>query len=597
VMGRLKPGVTLQQVEGNLGGVFQRTARAGWASYFAALPAEQRGTSFNQNRKEVPQLRVSSGARGVYDSNPAEVRSITILTIVVALILLIVCANVANLQLSRATARHREIGVRLSLGATRARLIRQLLTECILLALLGAGAGLLVAHWGKQLLPGQAGQAPLDWRVLLFAGGLGLCTGLFFGLAPAFRATADTVGATLKDSSRSVVGSRGLLGKSLLIVQVAVSLLLLIGAGLFLRTVDNLRKVDLGFNARNLVVFRINPQLNGYDSPRIASLYGRMIERLEAVPGVRAVTLSSPPLLSGSVNTTSIVVEGRPFVRGPQNDVHRMRIAPNFFATMEMPLRAGREFTVRDDLKAPRVAIINQAAVRKFFQNESPLGRRFGSSPETSGEIEIVGIVRDVKYNSVRDEAPATMYVPYTQSPVGAMAFEIRTAGNPALAVAAIREAVRRVDPNVPLMNVSTQMEQIELRFSQERFFAQAYALFGGLALLVASIGLFGLMSYSVTRRTNEIGIRMALGAQPPEVVRMIMRESLILVAVGVLIGLAAALGAGRLIATLLFGVAATDTPTLALAMLVMTAVSAFAGYLPARRASRVDPIAALHYE
>jgi predicted permease len=337
--------------------------------------------------------------------------------------------------------------------------------------------------------------------------------------------------------------------------------------------------------------------LNGYDPPRIGSLYGQMVDRLQAVPGVTAVTLSNPPLLSGSVNGTSFIVQGRPFVGGRQNDINRVRIAANFFDTMEMRMLAGRAFTDRDNLQAPRVAIINEAAVRRFFPDESPIGRRFGSSPETSGDIEVVGVVRDVKYNSVRDEAPATMYVPYTQSPVGAMAFEIRTAADPAATLAAIREAVRQVDPSVPLMSVSTQIEQIELRFAQERLLARAYALFGGLALLVASIGLFGLMSYTVARRTNEIGVRMALGAERRDVVRMIMGESQVLVGIGLVVGLGAALATSRLVATLLFGVQPTDTATIAAAMLVMTAVSAFAGYLPARRAARVDPMVALRYE
>ncbi len=380
VVGRLKPGVTMAQVEGNLGGVFQQAARSGFASVLAAMPAEEQRSSMFQDRDEVSRLQVSSAAAGLYDNTPNEMRTVTILSVVVALILLIVCANVANLQLSRAAPRQREISVRLSLGATRVRLVRQLLTESVVLALVGAAVGVLIAYWGKQLLPGQSGQAPLDWRVLGFAGALAIATAILFGIAPALRATRVAVGATLKEHSRTVAGSRALLGKLLLVVQVAISLVLLIGAGLFLRTVENLRDVDVGFDPRNLVLFRMNPQLNRYDSTRTASLYEQVIERLQGVPGVRAVTLSNPPLLSGSVNGTSFIVQGRPFVRGQQNDINRVRVAANFFDTMGIPLLAGRAFTVRDNFAAPRVAVINEAAVRKFFPNESPLGRRFGSS-------------------------------------------------------------------------------------------------------------------------------------------------------------------------------------------------------------------------
>jgi predicted permease len=597
IVGRLKTGATGAQVEGNLGGVFQQAARAGFASALAAMPAEERQSSMNRDRKEVSRLQVSSAAAGLYDNTPTEMRTVTVLTVVVAMILLIVCANVANLQLSRAAARQREISVRLSLGATRFRLVRQLLTESVVLAVAGAGLGLAIAYWGRQLLPGPSAQAPLDWRVLVFTGVLALITAILFGIAPALRATGARLSDALKESSRTVAGSRALLGKILLVVQVAVSLVLLIGAGLFLRTVENLRRVDVGFNAQNLVLFRVNPQLNRYDATRISSLYDRMIERLQAVPGVSAVTLSNPPLLSGSVNGTSFVVQGRPFTRGPHNDISRVRIASNFFDTMGIPLLTGRAFTGADNFAAPRVAVINEAAVRKFFPDENPLGRRFGSTLETSSQIEVVGVVRDAKYNSVRDAAPPTMYVPYTQGPIGGMAFEIRTAGDPSAAVGSIREAVRQADANVPLMNVATQMDAIETRFAQERLFAQAYALFGGLALLVAAVGLFGVMSYSVSRRVTEIGVRMALGARRLDVVRMILRESIVLVGAGVAAGITAALASSRLIAALLFGLAPTDPATIALAVLVMLAVSALAGYLPARRAARVDPMVALRAE
>jgi predicted permease len=483
------------------------------------------------------------------------------------------------------------------MGATRMRLIRQLLTESLLLSFMGGLLGIAVAYWGRQLLPAQGGQLPLDWRVLSFTFAMAAFTGILFGIAPALRATRTNVSDALKETSRGVIGSRSILSRGLLVVQVAVSLVLLVGAGLFLRTVRNLQEVDLGFNARNLVLFRVNPQLNRYEPARITLLYEQMVERLKAVPGVRDVTLSNPALLSGQVNGTSLVVQGRPYTRGSHNNINRLTVAANFFELMGIPLLTGRGFASSDDQKAPRVAVINEAAAHKFFPNENPLGRRFGNNPENSSQFEVVGIVRDAKYNSVRDAAPATMYVPYMQYPGRDMFFELRTFIDPEKAVASIREAVRQVDPNVPLINVFTQTELISQRMLQERLFAQAYTLFGGLALLVAAIGLFGLMSYNVTRRTNEIGIRMALGAQRGDVLRMVMRESFLLVAIGVILGVGATLAAGRLVATLLFGLAPTDMLTIALATAVMILVSGFAGYLPARRASRVDPMAALRYE
>ena len=601
VMGRLKPGATAAQVQGNLETVFQQTARSGLDAYLKSLSEDQRGRAMNRNRSEIPRLHIEPGGRGVYDVNTNELRSVTILSVVVALVLLIVCANVANLLLSRATTRQKELSVRLSLGATRSRLIRQLMTESLLLASMGGALGILVGYWGKQLLPGPPGQlTALDWRILLFVLGITGLTGLIFGIAPAFRGTGMNVSSALKETSRGVVGSRSVLGKSLLIVQVAISLVLLVGAGLFLRTLQNLRHVEVGFNPQNLLLFRVNPALNRYDEKRMATLYRDMIDRLATVPGVRGVAMSAPALLSGSVNGTSIYVQGRaydPSVRVRDNDINRLVISPNFFDVMGIPVLTGRAFTDRDTATSPKVVVINEAAVRKYFPNENPVGRRFGSSIETAGDLEVVGVLRDVKYDSVRDAAPPTMYVPYPQTRVGNAVFEVRTAGIPSSAVGAVREAVRQIDPNLPVMDVSTQIEQVEQRFMQEKLFAQAYTLFGALALVLAAVGLFGLMSYNVSRRTNEIGIRMALGAQRQDVLRLVMRESMILVVIGVVAGLTVALGAGRFVTTLLYGLPPTDVISIALAVGVMVLVSAIAGYIPARRASRVDPMVALHYE
>jgi predicted permease len=602
VMGRLKPGASPAQVTGNLEGVFQHTARSGLDAYLKSLPDEERSRSYNRSRTEVPRLLVEPGGRGLYDVSTNEYRSVMILAVVVGLVLLIVCANVANLLLSRATTRQKELSVRLSLGATRGRLVRQLLTESLLLSTLGGALGIVVGYWGKQLLPGAADvPRPFDWRVLTFVLAVSGLTGLLFGILPALRGTGMNVNAALKETSRSVVGSRSWASKILLAVQVAISLVLLVGAGLFLRTLTNLRHVDIGFNPQNLLLFRVNPSLNRYDEKRTLALYREMLERLGAVPGVSAVAMSAPALLSGSVNGTSIFVHGRtyaPDVRDRDNNINRLVVSPNFFEVMGIPVLSGRGFTERDTDTAPKVVMINQAAVKKYFPNENPIGQRMGGNLENAGQMEIVGVLRDVKYDSVRDAAPPTMFVPYMQTRVGSPVFEVRTQQSAAGAVTgAVREAVRQIDQNLPVMDVSTQLEQVELRFQQEKFFAQAYTLFGVVALLLASLGLFGLMSYNVARRTNEIGIRMALGAQRHDVLRLVMRESMLLVVIGVGAGLAIALFAGRFVATLLYGVPPTDALALALAILVMIAVSAVAGYIPARRASRVDPMVALHYE
>jgi predicted permease len=608
IMGRLKPGVTTDQVVGNLAGVFQETARVGWNTFFGSLPEADRAADRYQNRTRVPELRAADGSRGVYDSGPDTYRSMTLLSVVVVLVMLIVCANVANLLLSRAATRQREISVRLSMGATPGRLLRQLLTESVLLAACGAAAGLLVAYWGRQLLPGNIGQnIPTDWRVLAFVAGLTLVTGIVFGLAPALRASRMNVAVTLKENARSVSGGRTRIGKALLVAQVAISLVLLIGAGLFLRTVQNLRRVDVGFDPRNLLIVPVNPVLNRYDQQRIASLYDEMLQRLQATPGVRSAALSTPALLSGGVNTTNIYVQGRARPersretaagRTPSpNSIHRVVVSTRFFETLGIPLADGRVITERDTRTAPKVVVINEQAARQYFPNERPIGQRFGTSFETSGELEIVGVVRDARYNSLRDEPPPTMYVPYLQGRLGTTSIQLRTAGDPIAVVPAVRETIRQIDPNLPILTISTQVEQIERRFAQEKVFAQAYGWFGGLALVLAAIGLFGLMSYNVSRRTNEIGVRMALGARRGDVVRMVMRESLVMVAIGLGVGLGVALAAGRLITSLLFGLAPTDAITLMMAVAVMAGVSAVAGYLPARVASRVDPMIALRCE
>jgi predicted permease len=599
VVGRLKPGATAGQVQGNLEGVFQATARVGLDAYLASLDEKTRGNSRNRNRTAVPRLLVDSASRGVYETSTTDLRAVLILTVVVALVLLIVCANVANLLLSRAMARQKEISVRLSMGATRGRLIRQLLTESLLLASIGGALGVAVGYWGQRLLPDpRAAAAPIDWRVMTFVVGVTAFTGVLFGIVPALRATRLDLAGVMKESSRSVHGSRNWLAKALLASQVAISVVLLIGAALFLRTLENLRSVDVGFDPRNIVQFRVNPQLNRYDEARVTTLYKELADRLQTVAGVRGVTVTQLAPLSGGTTTTSIFVQGRTYAPEQRDSIHRMVVSPNYFDVMGIPLLLGRQFTENENNpKAPKVVIINETAAKKYFPTQNSIGQRFGSSLETTGQQEIVGIVRDTKYSSVREPAPPTFFIPLLQTRAFGAVIVVRTAGEPMSTIGAIRTAVRSVDPNLPMTDVYTQMEQIERRLQQERLFAQAYTLFGSLALALAAIGLFGVMSYNVSRRTNEIGIRMALGAERKTVLGMVMSESMLLVVIGAVIGVAIALAAGRLVNALLFGVAATDAISMLLAVSVMALVAAFAGYLPARRASRVDPMVALRYE
>ena len=604
VMGRLKPGVTIAQVQGNLEGVFRDQARAGMDAYLAGLSEKERTTAANVSRAAIPHFFVEDGSRGIYDANTNDARALEVIGAVAALVLLLVCANVANLLLSRATFRQRELQVRLTMGATRARLIRQLLTESLILAFAGGAAGMLVAIWGQALLPAPIGTtgAP-DPRVVVAMVAVTVLVGILFGIAPALRATRLDPATSLNENSRSVAGTRAVLTRALLVAQVSISVVLLVGAGLFLRTLGNLRSVDIGYDPNNLVFIRTASRPVGDDIDRGLRFVEQGLGRLRAVPGVRAATVSAPTLLSGGISTTGMFVQGRDYPSrrdrpsGMAFSIHRVVVAPNFFETMGIGMVAGRGFSERDHMKAPRVAIINQAAARKFFENENPIGKRFGSSEETSSETEIVGIVRDVHYNSLREAPPPTLYTPYLQRGAEGLVFTVRTAAEPSAVIGAIREAVAQVDPKIPIAVVETQMSQIERRFAQEKVLAQAYALFAGIALFIAAIGLFGVMSYGVARRTREIGIRMAIGAQRNEVLSLVASESMVLVAAGVAIGVAVALGTGRFVASHLFGVEPRDLASMIAAVGLMLAVSTIAGVIPARRATRVDPMVALRYE
>jgi predicted permease len=597
IAGRLKPGATIDQVKGNLTGPFEQAARGGMNSFEAALTDDQRTLSRYQREGDaVPQLLVLSGARGVYDLDRTSSRSASILSVVVILLLLIVCANVANLLLARAAARYREVSVRLSMGASRPRLVRQLLTESLLLSGTGGALGIALGYWTKKLLPfGQ--NTAIDWQVVAFVAGISVLTGLTFGLIPALRATQVDLASAMKEHSRSVVASRTWLSKALLVTQVAISIVLLIGAGLFVRTLQNLRSVDIGFNATNILMFRVNPALNRYSPERTTQLYQRIQSSLEALPGVRSVTFTRNSLLSGSTSITGVYLQGQTDKKA--NDMYYMAVAPKFFDTLQIPVLAGRDFNERDVAQPETTAIINETAAKKYFPNQDPIGQRLGQNLEDSAKTEVIGVIRDTKYDSVRDAAPPTMYTPFRGGFTSARSLTVmlRTAGDPASLTETVRTAMQQIDPDVPMTGVTTQSEQVEGRFAQERLFALAYSLFGVLALLLACIGLFGLMSYSVSRRTNEIGIRMALGAQRAGVVGMVLRESMLMVTIGVIVGLAGAIAGGRFVESVLFGLSTTDLWTISAAIGATVVVSLAAGYLPARRASRVDPMVALRYE
>ncbi|HKP14127.1 MAG TPA: FtsX-like permease family protein, partial [Blastocatellia bacterium] len=464
---------------------------------------------------------------------------------------------------------------------------------------------LAVSDWGRS---GMTALTPrLDLRVLGFTLGLSLLTGVLFGLAPAWRSTRIDLTPTLKESGRSSsAASRSWLSKSLTVAQVAVSLLLLIGAGLLLRSLFNLQKVEAGFNQQNLLLFGVDPGLIGYKNERLAALYKDLCERMEAVPGVRAVTFSRIPLLAESTSSRGITLPGSAPSTDPQGRdrdityVHHVR--ENFFEVMQIPLLAGRGFTSHDDAQAPRVAVVNQTFAARYFPGEDAIGKRFGFDPQKPAEVEIVGLTRDAKYARQRDETPPTAYLAWQQElrAVSSVTFEVRTAGEPTAITAAVRQAAAEAESNLPLNGVRTQLEQADQTLAQERLFAKLLTLFGLLAQQLAAIGLYGVMAYGVSQRTHEIGIRMALGASPNDVLKMILRQGMTLTLVGIALGIAAAYVLTKYLESLtsmLYGVRATDPLTFAAVAVLLSVVALVACYIPARRATKVDPMVALRYE
>jgi predicted permease len=606
VLARLNPGVTEQQASAVLTGLFQQSLAAASGS---------RQSSEEQQSLRRQGIALKPASQGLSSLRAQFSEPLRILMAVVGLILLIACANVANLLLARATARKKEIAVRLALGAGRLRLIRQLLTESMLLALAGGALGLLLAWWGSGFLLALVGSGhnpiflklTLDMRVLGFTAVASLLAGILFGLVPAWRATRVDLTPALKESARSSRGGGRLgLGKTLVIAQVALSLLLLIGAGLFVRSLEKLKSLDAGLNQENVLLVSTDPRMIGYQGRQIGELYQRMLGRIRAIPGVRSASHSRQGLLSGrgSMSGGSVYVLGQPvrqhentFEGAPSNTTPVCEAGPEYFETVGMTILRGRGFTAQDNENAPRVAVVNETFARHYFAGADPLGQRFSFGPNGSG-MEIIGIVKDAKYDNLREQALPTYYTSYLQfRPERETTFQIRTAADPTSIIAAVRQAVREVDANLPLYNIKTLATQIDESLVQERLIGTLSSFFGLLSLVLAAVGLYGIMAYAVSQRTHEIGIRMALGAQRGAVLRMVLRQGMKLVLLGVGLGLAASLVATRIIASQLFGITATDPATFVSAPLLLLMVALLACFVPARRATKVDPLVALRDE
>jgi len=631
IIARLKPGVSLDQAQ---------TA----ASLVFSHEVLDAGKTISEVSE--PKILLTRAQEGLVGERGTLSKMLYFLMVAVGVILLIACANVAGLLLSRGAARRKEIAVRLALGAGRARIVRHLLTESILLSVLGGVCGIIFAYWGVHAITalvtaGSSERFPYvlgpDYRVLSFALGVCVATGILFGLAPALRSVRVDLAPTLKENISSLSGSvarigRFHLGDALVVAQVALSVLVLVGAGLAMRTLENLRNINPGFDTRNILLFEVDPTLLGYKDAQIENLYGELRQRLAALPGVASVTYSSDALLDGGRWTETIHFEDQPQKGGVEANM--LAAGPEFFTTMHIPLLQGRMFTPADfdqasaaekarkqDTNArssstalnssgavvPISVLVNKAFVQQYYLTENPLGKHitkggssgsgggaFGNHYDIAPTWEIVGVVGDTKYDSLRRKIVPIVYVPLTS---GGCYFELRTATDPRTLASAVRSATSEVDSNLPLSHVSTQTQVIDKSLSQERLIALVSSFFGLLALALACIGLYGLLAYEVSRRTREIGIRMALGAQPSDVLSVVVRQGLVLAVLGAALGIGIALGVTRYLASMLFNVRPSDPLTLAGVALVLLCVAALACWIPARRAMRVDPMVALRYE
>jgi macrolide transport system ATP-binding/permease protein len=597
MMGRLRPGITCDQAQAELAPAFHN---------FVDSTATN-----SRERADLPALYLQEGAAGLDFLRRQYSRPLYVLMTMVALILAIACANIANLLLARASSRRREMALRLSLGAGRFRVVRQLLTESVSLAALGGLLGIAFAAWGIRALtlligngrPNFTLYAALNWHVLALAIALSLATGILFGLAPALQSMCVDLHHALRQTRagdqrlRFASWCRIAPSHLLVVSQIAISLLLLISAGLFVRTLTNLNVIALGFNAERLMLFTVNAHQAGYKDDALVRFYEDLRTRLAAIPGVRGVTASDRPLVSGGTNSTRVRLPG---FTGTNPLTSFLNVAPGFFTTMQIPILIGREIDERDVRQGAPVAVVNEAFVQKFCDGHNPIGLRFGWAVRGAPpQIEIVGVSRNARYASLKQDFPPVAYLPYSQTLIGLhqMTFELRAAGNPLALAQSARQAVRDADPRIPAYNIETQTGQIDQTISQERTFATLCTCFALLAVLIAGVGLYGTMAYSVARRTGEIGLRMALGAQRGSVVWMVLREVLAMSAAGLAIGFAAAAATSHLLEGFLFQMKPNDPLALALAGVILCAAGLLAGYGPARRASQIDPWTALRDE
>jgi len=588
VLGRRRPGMSEAQAQAGLNVAFQQVAR------------EDRGKFWN-HPSEIA-ICLEPGGKGLSRLRGRFENPLYVLMAVTAVVLLIACANLANLLLARATARSREIAVRLAMGAGRGRLIRQLLTESLVLALAGGAGGYVVSGWCVNLLlrflPAE-GNRPVavhvaaDVRLMGFTLLVSIGAALLFGLAPALRATSPELAGALKNDGSATRSRRFGLKSALAMVQVALSLLLLVGAGLFLRSLRNATAIAIGLKTENVVLATMNPRLSGYTPEQTAAFYSLLETELRGKAGVRAVGFSEAPWLSGAFNQVGMQVPGRPDPPGGRS-ILVAGVGGDFFDAVGIRILRGRGFGLQDTAGSVKVAVISQLAVRYFFGEQEPVGKTVRMGGQL---VEIIGVAADSKYRSVREDMPRVGYLSQAQSPAAERTVYVRTAGNPVPMMAAVRSTVRGLDRSLPVYDVKTFAEQKSESLVRERLIATLTGFFGALAVLLAAMGLYGVMSYGVGQRTREIGIRMSLGADRGTVVRMVLRDCFAMVAAGIAIGLPLSAWLSRLVESELFGVRPNDPATVAGATLLLAGMGVLAGYVPARRASRVDPMRALRYE